>query len=54
MRELETDRYRIATTEQLLFFTDDGAYDACPYHNWGACRAEGNAVGESAITAPSF
>jgi hypothetical protein len=53
MRELGTDRYRIVTTEQLLFFTDEGAYDACPYHNWGACRADGNAVGESAITAQS-
>jgi hypothetical protein len=53
MRELEPDRYRITTTEQLLFFTDDGTYDACPFHNWGACRAEGNAVGGSAITAPS-
>jgi hypothetical protein len=53
MRELEPDRYRITTTEQLLFFTDDGTYDACPYHNWVACRAEGNAVGGSAITAPS-
>jgi hypothetical protein len=53
MRELAPDRYRITTTEQLLFFTDDGTYDACPYHNWGPCRAEGNAVGASAITAPS-
>jgi hypothetical protein len=53
MREIGRDRYRIATTEQLLFFTDDGTYDGCSYHNWGSCRAEGNAVGESAITAPS-
>lgn len=53
MRELGPDRYRITTTEQLLFFTDEGTYDMCPYHNWGACREEGNAVGQSAITAPS-
>src|SRR6266566_9115677 len=53
MRELGQDRYRIVTAGQLLFFADDGTYDACPYHNWGACRAEGNAAGGTPITAPS-
>jgi hypothetical protein len=51
--DLGQDRYRIVTLDQDLYFTDDATYDGCPYHSWGPCHEEGDAVGDSAITAPS-
>jgi hypothetical protein len=51
--DLGQDRYRIVTLDEGLYFTEDATYDGCPYHSWGPCREEGDAVGDSAITAPS-
>ena len=50
MRELGTDRYRIATPSNSCFSLTR-ALRCVSVHNWGSFRAEGNAVGGSAITA---
>jgi hypothetical protein len=47
------DRYRIVTLDQALYFTDDRTHDGCPFHSWGPCHEDGDAVGDSPIVAPS-
>jgi hypothetical protein len=50
MQELDTDRYRLVTTNEVVYLTEDRTFDKCPYHDWGTCRNDGNAVGNAPLT----
>lgn len=51
--ELGRDLYRIVTLDQPLYFSDVTTHDGCPFHSWGSCSNEGNAVGTAPVTAPT-
>jgi hypothetical protein len=53
VEEVSDEKYRLLTLEEADYFHDDLAFDQCPFHLYGECKAEGSAVGDHAIAAPS-
>ena len=48
------DRFRFVTVNEAIFITEDEAFDKCRYHDWGACRSTGQAVGPAPVVEQSM
>jgi len=51
--KIDRDTYRLTIGDQFLFFLNNTEYDGCPFHQWGDCHKQGDAVGATIIAAPS-
>jgi len=52
IEKIEEDKYRLATGISPLFISIKTDYPSCPFHYWGTCKIDGDAVGDAPITAP--
>ena len=53
VREIARDIYRVITSDQYVYLTEDRSYDDCCFHNWGDCKNDGSAVGAGPVVSPS-
>jgi hypothetical protein len=52
IRESDGVIYRLTVGDTFLYLLDSSEYAGCPFHFWGACHEQGDAVGTAAIVAP--